>query len=173
MTVKIITITNLWTNSLQNLFGNRPDSKEKFRAALNSAEVRKLILDFSCDTFKETDSDVLKATQLVQNIFLTASKHSLKLRKMKPKKKRINLSNKKWFDNECKAKRKFVKKFSNLKHRNPNNLSIRKQYQSEVKEYKTTLQKKRKLFHDNKLHLLENEYDSKNFGTFLNQWTMI
>ena len=32
-----------------------PDSKEKFRAALNLAEVRELVLDFASHTFKETD----------------------------------------------------------------------------------------------------------------------
>ena len=88
----------------------------------------------------------MKATQLVQNIFLTASKTKFKTSENETKKETNKCcQTKNWFDNECKVKRKFVRKFSNLKHRDPNNLSIRKQYQSAVKEYKATLQKEEEI----------------------------
>ena len=73
-------------NKLPTKFIWDPDSKEKFRAALNSAEVRELILDFTSHTFKETDSDVLKATQLVKKYFSHCFKTKLKTSENETKK---------------------------------------------------------------------------------------
>ena len=58
--------------------------------------------------------------------------------------KRIkSLSNKKWFDEECRLKRHEWQKLANKKHRDPLNTTIREQYDHTLAQYKKILNSKK------------------------------
>ena len=70
------------------------------------------------------------------------------------------VSNKKWFDKECRLKRHTVRKLANQKHRDPLNCEIRKEYMMFLEFIKNTLKFKKEHFHQNKLQDLERASES-------------
>ena len=54
------------------------------------------------------------------------------------------LSNKKWFDKECRFKKLELRKISNQKHRDPLNANLREQYHDTLKALKKLLNMKKK-----------------------------
>ena len=90
-----------------------------------------------------------------QNILLETSKKSLKIKKSKRRRKITNVARKKWFDKDCRIKQHDLRKLSNLKHRDPTNVELRKNYHDALKSYKVTLQLKQSEFHNKKMNELE------------------
>ena len=72
-------------------------------------------------------------------------------------------NNDKWFDEECKNLRKKLRKLSNQKHRNPENLSLRINYGESQKQYRKTPQKKKEHHIRNQPNEIEESIESKHF----------
>ena len=87
-----------------------------------------------------------------QNIIIEASKRSLKIRKKKVRRKLSNVTNKKWFDKECRIRRHEVRKLANQKHKDAGNIDLRNAYHSTLKTYKETLEIKKNNFHQEKIN---------------------
>ena len=54
----------------------------------------------------------------------------------KTRKRIKSLSNKKWFDKECRLKRHELRKLANKKHQDPLNTIMREQYHNTLAQYK-------------------------------------
>ena len=74
--------------------------------------------------------------------------------------------NKKWFDKECRLKRHELRKLSNLKHRDPLNITLREKYYIVLKQYKNVPKQKRKEYYHTKISELENMIDNSNSRNF-------
>ena len=112
------------------------DSSLKFSSSLNSPNIQSLITNFLKEDFIESEEGINKAVSQVTGIILKASKTSLKLKRIKRRIKLRKVSDKKWFDKDCKMKRSTLRKLSNQKHRDPLNISIRESYHITLREYK-------------------------------------
>ena len=85
------------------------------------------------------------------------SKKSLKIKTNKRRQRLLkNVANKKWFDKECRIKRHQLRKLANQTHKDPSNNDTRNLYHSTLKDYKHTLEMKKKKFHQDKIEELEN-----------------
>ena len=122
------------------------NSKTNFKKALRSPETQNKINEFLNKNFSYDINGVNECIIDFQNIFIDASKRSLKLKKKKKIYKITNVANKKWFDKECRFKRHELRKLANLKHKDPANLEIRNAYAANLKIYKRTLENKKKEF---------------------------
>ena len=116
------------------------DSAKKFKDILRSPDLQMLIRDYSEDVIP--NEDVNTSLGKVENMLISAAKRCLKIRIRKNRKKMKPLSNKKWFDKECRFKKHELRKISNLKHRDPLNANLREQYHDTLTEYKKLLNKK-------------------------------
>ena len=95
------------------------DSAQKFKDALRSPRIQTLMRDYIAgDAFNENTELSLEK---VENILITTAKCCLKIRAGKTRKRIKSLSNKKWFDKECRLKRHELRKLANKKHRDPFN----------------------------------------------------
>ena len=119
------------------------DSAKKFKDILRSPDFQMLIRDYNEDVI--SNEDVNTSLGKVENMLISAAKRCLKIRIRKNRKKLKPLSNKKWFDKECRFKKHELRKISNLKHRDPLNANLREQYQDTLTEYKKLLNKKKKM----------------------------
>ena len=116
------------------------DSGPKFRQILRTAEFQMLIQEFLDD---DTPIQNVNATLgKVENILIAAAKRCLKIRKTKKRRHIKPLSNKKWFDRDCRLKKHELRKLSNQKHRDPLNVTLREKYHDVLTEYKKLLCKK-------------------------------
>ena len=116
------------------------DSAPKFRQILRTAEFQMLIQEFLDD---DTPIQNVNATLgKVENILIAAAKRCLKIRKTKKRRHIKPLSNKKWFDRDCRLKKHELRKLSNQKHRDPLNVTLREKYHDVLTEYKKLLCKK-------------------------------
>jgi hypothetical protein len=61
-----------------------------------------------------------------------------------------------WFDKDCRFKRHQLRKLANHKYRDPNNIEIRSAYHAALKDYRSTLEMKKKNFHFDKIQEIEN-----------------
>ena len=77
------------------------------------------------------------------------------------------LSNKKWFDKECRFKELELRKISNLKHRDPLNANLREQYHDTLTEYKKLLNKKKNDYYNSKITELEENAEALDKKTLL------
>ena len=93
------------------------DFSQKFKDALRSPRIQTLIRDYiTGNTFnKNTELSLEK----VGNILITTAKCCLKIRAGRTRKRIKSLSNKKWFDEECRLKRHELRKLANKKHQDP------------------------------------------------------
>ena len=78
----------------------------------------------------------------VENILITTAKCCLKISAGNTRKRIKSLSNKKWFDKECRLKRHELRKVANSKHQDPLNTIIREQYHDTLAQYKKLLNSK-------------------------------
>ena len=146
------------------------DSIEPFRNAMESNDVKMLVNNFLLSSFNETTSESIEgAVRSVQSIFTKASTMSLKLRNFKQtnKTKSLKVSNKKWFDFDCKKARKELRILSNQKHSNPSDPYLRQLYNYKLKSFKKLLQIKKYNFHQDKLHELQINSESSRFWKIL------
>ena len=95
------------------------DSSLKFRTALQSRDIQRMIHDFLIDN--RPDRNVNTSLDAEENILITTAKRCLKIRVVK-KRHIKSSSNKKWF------KRHKLRKLANLKHRDPLNITLREGY---------------------------------------------
>ena len=139
---------------LQYIWNN--ESSENFKKVLKTDELQEKINAFLDKNFTPDRENINDCVNEFQNIINLASKRSLKIKKKKFRRKISNVANKKWFDKDCRFKRHHLRKLANQKHRDPNNIEIRDMYHATLKDYKATLEMKKKNFHSNKIEELEN-----------------
>ena len=139
------------------------DSAQKFKDDLRSPRIQTLIRDYIAgDTFNEnTELSVKK----VENILITTAKCCLKIRAGKTRKRIKSLSNKKWFDKECRSKRHELRKLANKKHRHPLNTTIREQYHDTLAQYKKLLNSKKNDYYNAEISQLEKTADNSDAKT--------
>ena len=86
---------------------------------LRSPPIQTLIPDYiTADKFSENTELSLEK---VENILITTAKCCLKIKAGKTHRRIKSLSNKKWFDKECRLKRHEFRKLANKKLRDPLN----------------------------------------------------
>ena len=90
----------------------------------------------------------------------------LKIRAGKTRKRIKSLSNKKWFDKECRLKRHELRKLANKKHQDPLNTTIREQYHDTLAQYKKLLNSKKNDYYNAKISELEKTADNSDAKTF-------
>ena len=90
----------------------------------------------------------------------------LKIRAGKTRKRIKSLSNKKWFDKECRLKRHELRKLANKKHQDPLNTTIREQYHDTLAQYKKLLNSKKNDYYNAKISELEKTGDNSDAKTF-------
>ena len=140
------------------------DSAQKFKDVLRSPRIQTLIRDYIAgDTFNENTELSLEK---VENILITTAKCCLKIRAGKTRKRIKSLSNKKWFDKECRLKRHELRKLANKKHQDPLNTTIREQYHDTLAQYKKLLNSKKNDYYNTKISDLEKTADSSDAKTF-------
>ena len=140
------------------------DSAQKFKDALRSPRIQTLIRDYIAgDTFNENTELSLEK---VENILITTAKCCLKIRAGKTCKRIKSLSNKKWFDKECRLKRHELRKLANKKHQDPLNTIIREQYHDTLAQYKKLLNSKKNDYYNAKISELEKTADNSDAKTF-------
>ncbi|CAB4039224.1 Hypothetical predicted protein, partial [Paramuricea clavata] len=127
--------------------------------SLRSQEMQKKLNEFMNSDFTNDLNGANQCVTEFQNILLETSKKSLKIKKCKRRRKITNIAQKIWFDKDCRIKRHDLRKLSNLKHRDPTNVELRKNYHDALKSYKVTLQLKQSEFHNKKMNELQTELD--------------
>ena len=149
----------IWESNAAHLF------KENLYSLHTQTELNRLI-NSDPPPSKEGVNDF---TTKFESIIKEAAKKSFRIKKPKYRHKISNISNKKWFDKECRLKRHMVRKLANKKHRDPQNTVIREEYHNTLKMYKDTLRRKKEEFHEMKLNDLEaaSESDPNSFWSTL------
>ena len=118
------------------------------------------LLDNFWDIILHCNSEgVNLAVEHLNSIFdLSASPSNLKISKRKRKKMD---NNDKWFDGECKNRRKKLRNLSKQKHRDPENLSLH--YGESLNKYRNILGKKKEQQVRNQLNVIEESIESNYF----------
>ena len=142
------------------------DSSQKFKTALQTRDIQRMVHDFLVDS--RPDKHINSSLDAVERILFTAAKHCLKIKNVKRRNTRLSSvsSNKKWFDKECRLKRHELRKLANLKHRDPLNITLRENYHTVLKQY--VLKQKRKEYYHTKISELEDMIDNSNSRNFWN-----
>ena len=96
-------------------------------------------------------------------MLISAAKTCLKIRIKKNRTKMKPVSNKKWFDKECRFKKHELRKISNQKHRDPLNANAREQCHDTLRAYKKLLNKKKKEYYNSKIEENAEVSDKKRF----------
>ena len=122
---------------------------------MKSPEIQAKLNQLINSNFSNDINGVNSCVNEFQNIIIEASKRSLKIRKKKVRRELSNVTNKKWFDKECRIRRHEVRKLANQKHKDPGNIDLRNAYHSTLKTYKETLEIKKNNFHQEKINELE------------------
>ena len=159
------TNTNDTLTRLPKQFIWESNSPQKFRAALQSRDIQRLIHDFLIDS--GPDRNINTSLDAVENIILTTAKRCLKIKVIKKRHVRLP-ANKKWFDKDCRLKRHELRKLANLKHRDPLNITLREKYHTVLNQYKSLLKEKRKEYYHAKISELEKTVDNSNSRSFWN-----
>ena len=141
------------------------DSSQKFRDALQSEDIQRMIHDFMNTTTITRNVDM--NLDAVENILISTAKRCLKIKTAKKRRCKISL-NKKWFDKECRYKRHERRKRSNQKHRDPLNNTLREEHHNVLQQYKNLLKHKRNEYYSNKICELENTVENSNNKGFWN-----
>ena len=140
------------------------DSAKKFKDGLRSPRIQTLIRDYIAgDTFNENTELSLEK---VENILITTAKCCLKIWAGKTRKRIKSLSNKKWFDKECRLKTHALRKLANTKHQDPLNTIIREQYHDILAQYKKLLNSQKNDYYNAKMSELETTADNSYAKTF-------
>ena len=129
------------------------DSASKFKDFLRSPNLQMLIRDYLDDD--NSFLDVNTRLKKVEHMLISAAKRSLKIRKPKLRKKMKQVSNKIWFDKDCRFKRHEVRKLSNQKHRDPLNENLREKCHIALADYKKLLSGKQTEYYNSKITELE------------------
>ena len=116
------------------------DSANKFTLALNSTEITNKVKCFCDQNQCYADQEgVEMVVRDINQIFHNAAKAAgLQKVNIEPN----NILKDKRFDYECKKKRKELRKYSNLKHLQPEDHVLRLSYCEILKQYKQTIKRK-------------------------------
>ena len=131
-------------------------SNRTFTDQLRTPNIQRKFQNFMNTDHPRNDTGITQCLNEFQDILIEAGNKSLKIKKVKKRKKVTTVSNKKWFDKECLLKRHEVRKLANQKHRDPMNENLRIRYHNELKVYKSILKSKKEKFQSEKLVDLEN-----------------
>ena len=78
---------------------------------------------------------------------------------------------KRWFNKECNVARKLMRNMSNIKHRNPNDQSIRDAYYQSSKNFQDICKQQKDIFWNKKIQdLEENCMNNPNTNSFWDIW---
>jgi hypothetical protein len=149
-------------------------SDRTFTESLRLPDIQMKFQNFLNNNYPTNNAGVNDYVNEFQDILLDARNKSLKIKKVRKRYKIKNITNKKWFDKECRIKRHAVRKLANQKHRDPININLRNRYHHELKIYKNTLKLKKEEFHKQKIIELEKtaEMIQTLFGKYLKLWMM-
>jgi exonuclease III len=128
-----------FSNKLPSQFMWESVSSRAYTDKLKSSEIQIKFQTFLNNNYPKNDTGVSQCLNEFQDILTEAGNKSLKIKKVKKRKKIMTISNKKWFDKECRLKRHAVRKLANQKHRDPMNENVRNRYHTELKDYKNIL----------------------------------
>ena len=142
-------------------------SNEDFLSALTSDSIESQINTFNKTAFTPCSEHVEIALNQLNNIFTEAGKLSLPLKTFNHKNRKNKIIKKKWFDKECKINRVKLRKISNLKHRNPDKVESRDEYQNSLRDYKNLLRNKQSNYNQQMLTKLESSEDPHSFWNTL------
>ena len=102
----------------------------------------------------------------VENSLITTAKCCLKISAGNTRKRIKSLSNKKWFDKECRLKMHELRKVANKKHQDPLNTTICEQYHDTLAQYRKLLNSKKNDYYNAKISELEKTADNSDQKTF-------
>ena len=112
---------------LQKSFKFEKTNKNIFLQELGSSKIQTKITSFLQQSYTLTEKGMQEANKNFSEIILQAAKYSLKTVSRKKTKRSMNIK-KRCFNKECNVARKLMRNMSNIKHRNPNDQSIRDAY---------------------------------------------
>lgn len=142
------------------------NSHEKLQLVLNTQNIKALLLEIGDDIEKTNQViEISNKSKCINNItnklsltLTTAAKQALgtktKTNRIRKKKKL-----KKWFDNDCFSLRKEMKSLLNSLNRHPYNKNICQKYYATRKKYKSTLKKKKRLYRNQLVSKLNEDFD--------------
>ena len=116
--------------------------------------------DFASDS-EGVELATKQFTNLLNEIALRSSKLNC------GKKPSRNKSSKKWFDNDCKLLRRYLKILSNKKHREPFNKELREEYHKTHRDFKKLMKLKKTSLLNSKIDNLINNKDNYEFWNYL------
>lgn len=141
------------------------DSATEFNKAISSVEITNSINMLLLKEFRPNSDDVNLAAEEISDIYNRAAKKANLLKNCKNVKRKP--SKQKWFDHECREKRKILRQLSNKKHHDQKNTCVRQNYCEALKDYKFTIKKKKQHYYNQTLQQIE---DSLQSNTFWESW---
>ena len=138
------------------------NSKEQYQQAFCNDGVKALINTFITKFYTSNKDGVNLAVKDI-NIIFDRLAVLANLKKSKIYERKNSISNKKWFDKECKDLRRNLRKLSNQKHRDPNNNELRQKYWETHKEYNYIIRAKKTQHIKHQLNEMEEAIDSNKF----------
>jgi len=123
-----------------------------------------MIHDFLVDCRK--DKHIKTSLDAVERILFTTAKHCLEIKNIIKRYTRVLTKN--GLIKNVVLRRQELRKLSNLKHRDPLNITLREKYYIVLKQYKNVPKQKRKECYHTKISELENIVDNSNSRNF---WT--
>ena len=158
-----IKMTNTQPNKLYNIRNSYrwdQNSTEQYQKAIDTPKIQTLLDNFLDCKYSHSKESLNLAVNNINNIFRqTAKEAQLKLNKNKPK----TVTDKKWFDTDCKMIRNNIRTLSNQKHRDPQNADLRFRYYETLKLYKRTLRLKKQQYNKQQLTIIEEAINTNNF----------
>ncbi|XDV43935.1 hypothetical protein PO909_012319 [Leuciscus waleckii] len=147
--------------NIQNIYRWAQNSTEKYLTAFDHPQVGLLMDNFMNYDYPHNEDGVNLAVENINYIFdYLATISNLKTTKKNHKQKQ---KNEKWFDSDCKRKKKNLRQLANQKHRQPDDSDLRLHYCEELKTYKNTLRKKKEQYIQNQLKTIEDSVQSNSF----------
>ena len=108
--------------NIRNSYRWDQNSTEQYQRAIDTQKIQTLLDNFLNCTYSSNKENLNLAVNNINNIIRqTAKEAQLKFTKNKPK----TITNKNWFDTDCKMIRKNLRTLSNQKHRDPHNADLR------------------------------------------------
>lgn len=159
------TVSPTKLSKLKSQFHWDTTKKELFETMFRTEIISKKIIKFQNNEYKQTQEDTDRSVKDISEIFNIAAKHSLTMKKVNNVRRKQPM--KKWFDKDCHTQRVKLRNASNLKHRQPDNLSLRENYHEILKNYKRIISQKKEEFQNQKISNLEKEQNSKDFWKLL------
>ncbi len=146
--------------NIRNSYRWDQNSTEQYQRASDTPKIQTLLDNFLDCTYSCNKENLNLAVNNINNTFRqTAKEAQLKLTKNKPK----TITNKNWFDTDCKMIRKNLRMLSNQKHRDPHNADLGILYCETLKLYKRTLRLKKQQYNKQQLTIIEEAINTNNF----------